>query len=164
MRPVDLADFLACKRGFLLRIKHVIRAQAKLIVRVQHLNLVFRGRSSPWLRLIGLGLSSAKLCLGHERCRGGLAGSLLLFDVLVDIGHRDGHWLVQIFNHLVFLFKLALDAPDGQFEELVLALRLNDLVLQEVLVLLEGLGARHPVLDLLVQLLLLRLHLVAELA
>ena len=97
------------------------------------------------------------LCLRHKS----VALGLLELNLLIDVAHSDRCRLVQLLDGLVARLKLALNAADRKFEQLVLPLRLNDLRLQEVLVLLEGLRTRHPVLDLLVELLLLRLHLYA---
>ena len=100
---------------------------------------------------------NVKLSLCHESCRASHPCFLKL-DLLVDVGHSDGHWLIKVLNDLVFLLELALDAPDRQLEQLVLPFGLNDLVLEEIFVLLESLSTGHPVLDLLVQLLLFSLH------
>ena len=77
------------------------------------------------------------------------------FKLLIDVGHGNGNRLIQILDRLLALLKLTLDAADGQLQQFVLSFRLDDLVLQEVLVLLEGLSTCHPMLDLLIQLLLL---------
>ena len=77
------------------------------------------------------------------------------FELLIDVGHGNGNRLVKFLNCLLALLELPLDAADGQLQQFVLSFRLYDLVLQEVLVLFEGLSTCHPMLDLLIQFLLL---------
>ena len=77
------------------------------------------------------------------------------FKLLIDVGHSDGNRLVQFLDCLLTLLELTLDAADGQLQQFVLSFRLDDLVLQEVFVLFEGLSTCHPMLDLLIELLLL---------
>ena len=77
------------------------------------------------------------------------------FKLLINVGHGNGNRLIQFFDCLLALLKLTLDAADGQLQQFVLSFRLDDLVLQEVFVLFEGLSTCHPMLDLLIQLLLL---------
>ena len=71
--------------------------------------------------------------------------------MLIHVCHSDRHWFVQLFNGLVTLLELALDSSNSELQKLVLSLRLDDLVLKEVLILLESLSTGHPVLDLLVE-------------
>ena len=77
------------------------------------------------------------------------------FKLLIDVGHGNGNRLIHFLDCLLTLLKLTLDAADGQLQQFVLSFRLDDLVLQEVFVLFKGLSTCHPMLDLLIQFLLL---------
>ena len=99
-----------------------------------------------------------RLGFGQESCAVSCR-SFAHFNLLVDVCHCDWDRLVHLFNHLVALLQFSLNPTNRQLQKLVLSFGLNDLILKEVLVLLEGLGTRHPVFNLFIHLLLLILYL-----
>lgn len=114
-------------------------------VRSQHLDLVGSLLCS-WLlldRLSQLGLchkrgAVLKLLLVHHLLLLHLH-HVVLFKLLIDVGHCDRNRLVKFFDGLISLLEFSLNAADCKLEQLVLTLGFDDLVLQKVLVLLESL-------------------------
>ena len=103
-------------------------------------------------------LQWCRLCLSQKgiavTCR-----SFAHFNLLIKVFHCNRHWLVHLFYRLVTLFQISLNPANSQLQKLILSLGFYDLILEEVFVLLEGLGTCHPMLNLLVHFLLLILHL-----
>lgn len=98
---------------------------------------------------------SLEASFSHESVAVGLS----YLNLLIHVSHCDRDRLLQLFNCLVSLFEFALNSTNGKFEQLILSLRFDDLVLKEVFILLKSLRTCHPVLNLFVKLLFFAFHL-----